>query len=152
MIELAAGTGCGVIVVHMQGTPETMGTNPQYDDVVDEVEEFLLDAAIRLQDAGCDPSRIAIDPGFGFGKRAHHSLTLLAATRRLASHDLPLVLGTSRKGFLTTLTTSQQADKDVLTAITTSLGYTWGARMFRVHDVATSRQALDLTVATEQSR
>lgn len=143
MVEVVADSDCGVVAMHMQGTPLDMHIGPRYDDVVAEVEAYLLGCVDRLHHLGVDRDRVAIDPGIGFGKRAWHSLALLARLDRLARHGVPVMVGTSRKGFLTTVTGDQSRDgRDRATAITTALAYTQGARLFRVHDVAKSRDAL----------
>ncbi len=148
MARLAAETSCGVVVVHMRGEPSDMQDDPRYDDVVGEVEGFLLERASDLEAAGVDPSRIAIDPGIGFGKNLEHNLSLLAALGRLASHGLPVVLGTSRKTFLGSLTgVAEAAERDLPTAVTTALGFAAGARVFRVHDIPSSRCALAVASA-----
>jgi dihydropteroate synthase len=143
MIEVVAESDCGGVAMHMQGTPADMHIDPKYDDVVAEVETYLLGCLDRLEQAGVDRERIAIDPGIGFGKRAHHSLVLLANLDRLARHGVPVMIGTSRKGFLAKVTGDETREgQDRATAITTALAYTLGARAFRVHDVANSRDAL----------
>lgn len=148
MVELIAHAGCGVVVMHMQGQPRDMQVDPQYDDVVGEVEGFLVERAESLVDAGVARECIAIDAGIGFGKRLEHNLALLAELPRLAGHGYPLVLGTSRKSFLGTLTSIEDpANRDGVTAVTTALGFASGARVFRVHDVAKSRQALEVASA-----
>lgn len=143
MIEVVARERCGVVAMHMQGTPVDMHLDPTYDDVVAEVEAYLLAGVTRLTEAGVDATRIAIDPGIGFGKRAWHSLALLANLNRLAGHGLPVMVGASRKGFLSRVTGDDTRDgRDMATAVTTALAYDRGARLFRVHDVARSRDAL----------
>jgi dihydropteroate synthase len=148
MTELAAETGCGVVILHMLGEPHDMQQDPRYDDVVAEVEGFLLKRARVLQQAGVDPARIAIDPGIGFGKTLEHNLALLASVARFASHGYPVMLGTSRKTFLGILTGLEGAsERDLPTAVTTALGFVAGARVFRVHDIPSSRHALALASA-----
>jgi dihydropteroate synthase len=143
MVETVAGHSCGVVIMHMQGTPVDMHLDPVYDDVVAEVEQALLHAASVLSKAGVDRNRIAIDPGIGFGKRAGHSLELLARIGRLAEHGLPVMVGTSRKSFLAQVVGDDSREvRDRATAITTALAYAEGARLFRVHDVGASRDAL----------
>lgn len=147
MSELVAASGAGVIIMHMQGSPPTMQEDPTYEDVVSEVEEFLLQRFGTVAAAGVDDDRIAIDPGIGFGKTLQHNLELLRALGRFSRHA-PLVLGTSRKGFLGAITGVEDAGKrDLATAVTTALGFAGGARVFRVHDVVSSRQALDVANA-----
>lgn len=147
MAELVAAAGCGVILLHMQGKPRDMQVNPSYDDVVADVERFLLERMQTVSAAGVDPSRIAIDPGIGFGKTIDHNLELLGSLARLSAHA-PLVLGTSRKRFLGTLTgMDRPEERDLATAVTTALGFVNGARVFRVHDIPSSRQALAVAAA-----
>ncbi len=148
MIEVVAASGCGVVAMHMRGTPADMHLDPHYDDVVAEVEHFLLGAAMRLEAAGVDRSRIAIDPGIGFGKRAEHSLTLLSHLERLSGHGYPVMIGTSRKGFLGSLVVGDTREaRDRATAVTTALGFAAGARLFRVHGVSGSKDALGVAAA-----
>jgi dihydropteroate synthase len=153
MVEAVAGSDCGVVAMHMQGTPSDMHESPGYDDVVAEVEAYLAAAAQRIEEAGVDRARIAIDPGIGFGKRAHHSLALLANLDRLTGHGLAVMIGTSRKGFLTRMTgDATREGRDLATSVTTGLAYTRGARLFRVHDVAKSRDALKVAAAIVASQ
>jgi dihydropteroate synthase len=153
MVEVVAGSNCGVITMHMQGTPADMHIDPHYHDVVAEVEQYLLESAGRLVEAGLDRRRIVIDPGIGFGKRAHHSLTVLAGIDRLASHGLPVMVGASRKSFLVEVLGEMSWERrDDATAITTALAYVRGARLFRVHDVAKSRDAVAIAGAIVASQ
>lgn len=148
MVEVVAASDCGVVAMHMQGTPVDMHVAPSYDDVVAEVTEYLLGRVEALQAAGVDEARIAIDPGIGFGKRAHHSIDLLANLDRIAAHGLPVMVGTSRKGFLGKLVSEDtRQNRDLATAVTNALAYARGARLFRVHDVIRSRDALRVAAA-----
>ena len=148
MIELVKTSECGVVTLHLQGGPPDMHIDPRYDDVVGEVEAYLLESIDRLEQAGVDRARIAIDPGIGFGKRARHSLALLANLDRLTRHGLPVMVGTSRKGFLGKVTGDEtRQGRDRATAVTTALAYAHGVRLFRVHDVASSRDALAVAAA-----
>ncbi|HJS71383.1 MAG TPA: dihydropteroate synthase [Acidimicrobiia bacterium] len=148
MIEVAAGSDCGVVVMHMKGTPRDMHHDPAYDDVVSEVESFLIERAGLLERAGVSRDRIVIDPGLGFGKRAAHSVEMLGHLGRLAEHGLPVMIGASRKGFLSAITgDGTLAGRDQATSVVTALGFARGARLFRVHDVAGSRNALSLAGA-----
>lgn len=143
MVETVSDSDCGVVIMHMEGTPIDMQDDPRYDDVVDEVETYLLSQADRLTSAGVARGRIAIDPGIGFGKTMEHNLALLNHIGRLAGHGLPVMIGTSRKGFLGRLVTDDtRAGRDRATAATTALSFDRGARLFRVHNVSGSRDAL----------
>lgn len=147
MAELVAASGAGIVLMHMQGIPSTMQEDPQYDDVVSEVEGFLVQRLNTVAAVGVAEDRIAVDPGIGFGKTLQHNLDLLRGLDRL-SQLAPLVLGTSRKGFLGALTGIEEpAGRDLATAVTTALGFARGARVFRVHDVGSSRQALSVASA-----
>ena len=145
MKELVAGSGVGVVLMHMQGTPGTMQQSPVYEDVLGEVIEYLVTRAGELIEAGVSPDAIAIDPGIGFGKSVVHNLQLLAGLGDLAATGYPVVLGASRKSFLGRLSgIDDPSRRDGLTAVTTALGFERGARVFRVHDVAASMAALRL--------
>jgi dihydropteroate synthase len=148
MVEVVAAADCGVVLTHMQRTPVDMHVDPRYEDVVSEVENYLVAGADRLERGGVTRHRIAVDPGMGFGKRARHSLALLANLERLTQHDVPVMIGASRKGFLSSATSDENLDElDLATAVTTALAYAAGARLFRVHDVAKSRAALAVSAA-----
>jgi len=148
MAELVVETGVGVVLMHMQGTPQDMQQDPHYGDVVSEVSRFLAERAAHLIDTGALPGSIAIDPGIGFGKTVTHNLELLAGLGSLAGLGYPVVLGASRKSFLGRITGIERpTDRDGVSAVTTALGYERGARVFRVHDVSSSRAAL-LVAAT----
>ena len=148
MAELMVETGVGVVLMHMQGTPRDMQREPDYDDVVSTVARFLEERAALLIEMGADRGSIAIDPGIGFGKTVKHNLELVAGLGDLAALGFPVVLGASRKSFLGRLTGIEiPGDRDGVTAVTTALGYERGARIFRVHDVLSSKAAL-LVAAT----
>lgn len=148
MAEVMAESGAGAILMHMKGRPRTMQQDPVYDDVVGEVGAFLAERARRVIAAGVDPSSIAIDPGIGFGKTVEHNLELIDGLGKLTGLGFPVVLGTSRKTFLGSITGIEvPAMRDGPTAVTTALGFERGARVFRVHDVASSRAALRLAAA-----
>ena len=148
MVEVVASSSCGVVAMHMQGTPADMHLDPAYTDVVAEVESELFASARRLMAAGVSEDRIVLDPGIGFGKRASHSLQLLANLDRFAAHGYPIMVGTSRKGFLGGLIESDNRERrDLATAVTTALAFSRGARLFRVHDVSRSRDALSVAAA-----
>lgn len=143
MVKTVADSNCGVVAMHMQGTPLDMHLDPSYENVVGEVRLYLVETATRLAEAGIARERIAIDPGIGFGKRAAHSLALLANLDVLADTGYPVMVGTSRKGFLGRIVEADGRDAlDRATAVTTALAYTRGVRLFRVHDVPKSRDAL----------
>jgi dihydropteroate synthase len=150
-LETAAELGCGVALMHMQGEPRTMQDAPRYDDVVGEVEAYLLARAEAAISAGVARERIWIDPGIGFGKTLAHNLALLRRLDRLAGHGFPLVLGVSRKSFLRAIDPAALEASDRLGgSLAAAL---WGARqgaaVLRVHDVRDTRQALATWSAIE---
>ena len=148
MAEVIAESGAGVILMHMKGTPRTMQREPVYADVVGEVGAFLSDRAQGVIASGVDPASIVVDPGIGFGKTVAHNLALFEGIGKLAEVGFPVALGASRKSFLGKVTgIDDPAGRDGATAVTTALGFERGARVFRVHDVASSRAALRVAAA-----
>lgn len=149
MIDLVADSGVGAIVMHMLGEPRSMQDNPRYDgDVVHTVRDFLLAGARGLEDAGIDPQSIVVDPGIGFGKTVEHNLSILNRLSEIVDHGYPVMLGTSRKSSLGAITGEKDpVARDAATAVTTALGFERGARLFRVHDVVASRDALRIAAA-----
>jgi dihydropteroate synthase len=146
MLPLAAEKGVALIIMHMQGTPETMQANPTYHDVVSEVADFFRQQFAEAVRCGVDPMCIAFDPGIGFGKTVAHNLELLANLARLRVENRPLVVGVSRKSFLGKIS-GLPADRLSATVALTSLLRTRGADVLRVHDVAQNAGALRTTEA-----
>ena len=142
LAALCAQRGCEVVLMHMQGSPRTMQEAPSYGDVVDDVRAFLaerLEAAVR---AGIDENRIWVDPGIGFGKTTDHNLELLRRLGELRELGRPIVVGTSRKRFLGTLTGRDVDDRLGGTVASNVLALRAGADVFRVHDEREVREAL----------
>lgn len=148
MAQVAAGSGCGVVLMHMRGTPRTMQQDPHYDDVTAEVAVHLAQRVAAACAAGIEAERIAVDPGIGFGKTVEHNLQLIAGLGRFAAAGHPVLLGVSRKSFLAAAGQAPDVrDRDVPTAVLTAIGYGLGARIFRVHAVHPNVQALRLAEA-----
>lgn len=148
MLSLIAQTKSAFIIMHMQGTPQTMQNQPQYEDVVSEVSDFFRQQYARAIGCNIDPMAIAFDPGIGFGKTLDHNLELLAHLERLRAHDRPLVIGVSRKSFLARLTNSLEMKDRLASAVAlTSLLRVRGADVFRVHDIKENESALRVTEA-----
>jgi len=144
MIEVAKRSDAGCIIMHMQGEPKTMQTAPHYEDVVLEVEAFLLAQAELLEAQGIKRERIAVDPGPGFGKNFEQNRALLRATGRLASHGYPLMASWSRKRFVGVLTGVKAPHERVMGSVAVALYAALnGASIFRVHDVAQTAEALN---------
>jgi dihydropteroate synthase len=143
-LDAAAALGLPVCLMHMQGEPGSMQHDPQYGDVVGEVERFLLDRAADCVAAGVGRDRILIDPGFGFGKRLEHNLALLRSVARLAKHGYPVLVGLSRKSMLGQLTGRPVNDRVSASVSAALLAVQAGAAIVRVHDVAETRDALKI--------
>jgi dihydropteroate synthase len=132
--DVAAAHGAAFVAMHMQGEPPTMQVDPRYDDVVAEVRDFLVERAGAARAAGVE--EVWIDPGIGFGKTMAHNLALLAHLDELVATGLPVVVGTSRKGFLGTLLGGAPVDDRLEASVATATWAMWqGARMVRAHDV-----------------
>lgn len=145
MASVAAESGAGLALMHMRGTPRTMQHNPHYNDVVSEVADFLIERMTAAKAAGLSEDHLAIDPGIGFGKTVEHNLQLIAGLEKFAALQRPVLLGVSRKSFLSTAAASPDVnDRDTPTAALTALGYQLGARIFRVHAVRPNVQTLRL--------
>jgi len=144
MIDLALASGVGVCVMHMQGTPQTMQDQPQYEDVVGEVHDYLRQRRDALLASGIDRERICLDPGIGFGKTHEHNITLMANCRRFHNLGCPLLVGHSRKGFIGKLIGDKTADRAAGTIGGALALAAQGVQLIRVHDVAAVRQALIL--------
>jgi dihydropteroate synthase len=147
MVPLAVASGAGVCVMHMQGTPATMQENPTYHDVVDEVYDYLRQRRDRLVDAGLNLARICLDPGIGFGKTHQHNLQLLRYCDRFLSLGRPLLVGPSRKGFISHVLGDKLADRTAATVGVALALAVRGVHVLRVHDVGPVKQALQLFVA-----
>lgn len=141
-LDAVADSGLGLCIMHSQGEPRTMQEAPRYEDVVAEVYAFLQGRVSACEDAGISRRRLAIDPGFGFGKTLEHNLQLLRHLGRFRAEGLPLLVGLSRKSMLESLTGRAVSDR-----LAGSLGLAWaalsgGARILRVHDVAETRDLI----------
>jgi dihydropteroate synthase len=134
--------------MHMQGTPQTMQIQPKYDDVVQEVLDFLLTRAKRAQSFGIEKSKIFIDPGIGFGKTTEHNRSLLKNIDRFVNTGYHVLVGTSRKSFIGKITGKENpADRLFGTAATVALCVAAGVSIVRVHDVAEMAEVIKVTNA-----
>ncbi len=149
-LQIAASLGCDIMLMHAAGDPKTMQANPHYDDVVEEVYAYLarrIDACIT---AGVAETRLIVDPGIGFGKTLDHNLALLANLDRFRALGRPVLLGASRKRFIAALDREGLAQERLGGSIAAVLaGARRGVSIFRVHDVAATRQALNVSTAIE---
>ncbi len=154
MAETVAESGAECCLMHMLGDPQTMQQDPRYDDAVDEVKSFLLERMEFAVRAGIAEDRVLLDPGIGFGKTDDHNLQLLARLDELVALGRPVVIGTSRKGFLGRIAGGATDRSEIgqrrlaATVATNVLALERGATVFRVHEVAPLREALTVAAAT----
>lgn len=141
MVDVAREYGAGVVLMHMRGDPATMQQHPQYGDVVAEVGAYLLARVTALKAAGLKADTMALDPGIGFGKTVEHNLALIAGLQAMAALGHPVVMGLSRKSFISKITGRDVAHRlaGSLAAAVWAAGQ--GAHVWRVHDVAESVDA-----------
>ena len=152
MLPLAAQRGVPIVLMHMQGTPATMQDAPIYSDVVAQVVSFLQDRIDAATRAGVDRRRVLIDPGIGFGKTMDHNLELLRRLSNVAALG-PMVIGTSRKGFVGKITgVAEPKDRVFGTAATTAWAVANGAAIVRVHDVEPNVQVVRMIQAIQRGR
>ena len=148
MAELAAERQVPVVLMHMQGTPSTMQVEPQYNDVVTEVFDFLMARGARARSLGIPKERLFMDPGIGFGKTLEHNLLLLANLDKLVASGYRVLVGTSRKRFIGTITGRENpADRLFGTAATVALCAAAGVSIIRVHDVGAMLDVVKVTQA-----
>ena len=141
-LEAVAASDCAVSLMHMQGEPGTMQKNPHYGDVVQEVGAFLASRIRAAQAAGIARERIALDPGFGFGKTQAHNLELLRRLGELAAEGVPLLVGLSRKSMLGAITGRPARDRLAASVAAALLAAQHGAKILRVHDIKETKDAL----------
>jgi dihydropteroate synthase len=147
MARAVAEAGAGLVLMHMRGVPQTMQDNPTYVNVVNEVYDFLARRVERAEEHGIPRARIALDPGIGFGKTLHHNLELLRNLGRFANLGCAVLVGTSRKGFLGTLTGRPVRGRAVASVVSALAAAVNGADVVRVHDVAATVDAIKVWTA-----
>jgi dihydropteroate synthase len=135
MFGLVRGTGAGMVLMHMKGEPKTMQVDPQYDDVVREVHDYLDSRVQAALEAGVEWDRICIDPGLGFGKNTDHSLRLMKETGAFLDLGRPLLVGPSRKSFIGDALETEVGERLEGTAAAVAFMVARGAHIVRVHDV-----------------
>jgi dihydropteroate synthase len=151
-LETVSASDAGVCLMHMQGEPRTMQHEPRYRDVVAEVAAFLAERVAAAEAKGIGRGRIAIDPGFGFGKSVAHNFELLRNLERITALGLPVVAGWSRKSTLGAITGRAAVERLAASLAAALLAVQRGARIVRVHDVAATRDALAVLAALDGER
>ncbi|WP_075988181.1 dihydropteroate synthase [Vibrio fluvialis] len=143
-LEVAAAATVPVCIMHMKGQPKTMQQNPQYDDLMAEVEAFLLERMAACEAAGIARENIILDPGFGFGKSIEHNYHLLANLEQFHRFGLPVLAGMSRKSMIFKLLDKKPADCMVASVTCASIAAMKGAQIIRVHDVEETLEAMTI--------
>jgi len=146
-LDAAVKTGLPVCLMHMQGEPRTMQTEPQYDNVISEVELFLQQQAERCIAAGINKNQIIIDPGFGFGKTLEHNISLFKHLKQLQELAYPVLVGASRKSMLGQITGKAVEDRLAGSLALAAMATINGAQIIRVHDVAETIDVVKVTKA-----
>lgn len=146
-LEVVAGSQVGVCLMHMQGTPQTMQLDPQYEDVVSEVNAFLAQRLAAAEAAGIAQERVVLDPGFGFGKKTEHNLLLLQQLDKTLAIGRPLLAGLSRKSVLGQITGGDIRVRLHASLAASVIAVMKGARIVRVHDVKATVDALKVAAA-----
>jgi dihydropteroate synthase len=147
MSQVVAESGAGYVLMHMQGTPQTMHVKPVYADVVREVSEFFSRKIQRLGDCGIGREQVIVDVGIGFGKTLEHNLLLLGTLRSFTKLERPILLGVSRKSFIGKLLGAETPDRMPAALACAALAVEAGVQIVRTHDVAETLQAVRMTEA-----
>ena len=150
-LDIVARSDAAVCLMHMQGEPQTMQHTPTYQHVVQEVQTFLRDRVDACVASGISPSRIVIDPGFGFGKTLAHNLALLKNMAQLAVGEVPLMAGMSRKSMLGAISGRATGEREYAGVAAHLWAVAQGALLLRVHDVAAMRDALAVWNAVKEN-
>ena len=151
MARVVSDSGAGVVLMHMQGTPGAMQENPRYHKVVSEVRDFLRERRQRALAAGVNVEAVVLDPGIGFGKTLEHNLKLLSSLQEIVTLGSPVLVGLSRKRFIGSLTAaSRPEDRGPGSVAAVLAARARGASIFRVHDVAATRQAMTVFQAIDR--
>jgi dihydropteroate synthase len=148
-VDVVLESSCGIVLMHMQRDPLTMQFNPEYQDVISEVMQFLKERTELLMAKGVDANRIAIDPGFGFGKSLKHNLEMLTHFDQFSTLGYPVLAGMSRKSMLGKITGKDTHERVAPSIAAAIMAADRGARIVRVHDVPETVDALKLWEAID---
>ena len=152
MWQVVAEARAGYVCMHMQGTPQTMQTEPHYDDVLQEVGDFFSERLTRLAEHGVNSEQVALDPGIGFGKELEHNIKLLSGIHQLIISGRPLLIGASRKSFIGKLLGTPSNERLPASLACAACAAAEGAHIVRVHDVAETVQAVRMAEALSGKR
>ncbi|MBT7644084.1 MAG: dihydropteroate synthase, partial [Rhodospirillales bacterium] len=152
-LKVAARNGCHVVLMHCRGEPKTMQAAPAYDHPVTEIYDYLETRINACEAAGIDRSRIAIDPGIGFGKALEHNLSIMSNLSLFHGLGCPILIGVSRKSFIGHITGEKNPKARLTGSIAAMIsGLAQGVQMLRVHDVAATHQAIAVWQAINQNK
>jgi dihydropteroate synthase len=149
-LAVATQTRLPVCLMHMQGTPQSMQQNPDYQNVISEVSDYLQQRVVACLDAGIPSKNIWLDPGFGFGKTLEHNLSLFRQMPELVSLGFPVLVGVSRKSMIGHLLGRELPDRLPGSLALALMSLERGAKVLRVHDVAETRDIIDTFIAVNQ--
>ena len=152
MLSVCASYSAGMVVMHMLGTPISMQESPHYDCVISDIASFFEERFYSLVKKGINPESICFDPGIGFGKTIEHNLEILANLPVLSIQNRSLVIGVSRKSFISRILHSNEVDYDFNTVLLTVFCQQRGVKIHRVHNVRKNREALEMAMAIETEK
>lgn len=151
MFDLASSSGAGVILMHMQGTPQTMQANPHYEDLLTEISDFLYERFCMAVDNKINPENIVLDPGIGFGKTVAQNFEIIKNISLLKENlNRPILIGCSRKSLIGKTLDLPVEERMPASVVLAALSAINGARILRVHDVKETRQALKMLVLSSK--
>ncbi len=142
MVDVALKFDCPLIIMHMKGTPKNMQDDPQYESLISDIKDYLLDRANFIISKGINSKKIVIDPGIGFGKTVENNFEIINNLNHFTSMDFPVLLGASRKSFIGISLNLPEEDRLEGSLAANIIGLQNGAKIFRVHDVAETNKAL----------
>lgn len=151
-LEVAAATGLPICLMHMQGQPRTMQANPHYDDLLNEVGEFLQERVVACEEVGIGREKLILDPGFGFGKTLEHNYHMLSHLEEFHQFGLPILAGMSRKSMIFKLLDKAPAECVAASVSCATIAAMKGAQIIRVHDFEQTLDAVKVVSMVKQNR
>ena len=142
MVDVALKFDCPLIIMHMKGTPKNMQDDPQYESLISDIKDYLLDRTDFIISKGINPKKIVIDPGIGFGKTVENNFEIIKNLNHFTTMNFPVLLGASRKSFIGISLNLPEEDRLEGSLAANIIGFQNGAKIFRVHDVAETNKAL----------
>ena len=142
MVDVALKFDCPLIIMHMKGTPKNMQDDPQYESLISDIKDYLLDRIDFIISKGINPKKIVIDPGIGFGKTVENNFEIIKNLNHFTTMNFPVLLGASRKSFIGISLNLPEKDRLEGSLAANIIGLQNGAKIFRVHDVAETNKAL----------